>query len=197
MKKRIVALILTVVMSLLALTSCGSFDFAEENLDAYGSFKYDEFMAALDKIEINWAGESEEGETAIMEVYKNSNFAFRFAVDAELMNLDGVESRGIKITAGGNDVYYEAGAGSWTVVLDENGDEFCCITVELGDIINDLAKLDTVFTMQAYVVVDGVKYVAETEKAYSVVDIIAYYCDNLGIEEVTHLYDYLANNNLI
>ena len=52
MKKRIVALILTVVMSLLALSSCGSFDFVEEDLSDYASFNVEEFKAALQKIEI-------------------------------------------------------------------------------------------------------------------------------------------------
>ena len=50
MKNRIVALILTVVMSLLALTSCGSFDFATENLDDYATFDYATFKAALPTI---------------------------------------------------------------------------------------------------------------------------------------------------
>ncbi len=53
MKKRIVALILTVVMSLLALTSCAQgFDFAEEDLSAYADFNYADFKAALQKLEI-------------------------------------------------------------------------------------------------------------------------------------------------
>ena len=52
MKKRIVALILTVVMSLLALTSCGSFNFAEEDLTSYASFDYAAFKAALQALEI-------------------------------------------------------------------------------------------------------------------------------------------------
>ena len=51
MKKRIVALILTVVMSVLALTSCGSYNFAKEEL-TYASFNYDDFKAALKAIEI-------------------------------------------------------------------------------------------------------------------------------------------------
>ena len=50
MKKRIVALILTVVMSLLALTSCGGFDFAEEDLMAYVEFDVNEFNKALQNI---------------------------------------------------------------------------------------------------------------------------------------------------
>ena len=52
MKKRIVALILTVVMSLLALVSCGSFDFVEEDLTSYATFDAAKFMEALQKLEI-------------------------------------------------------------------------------------------------------------------------------------------------
>ena len=65
MKKRIVALILTVVMSLLALTSCGGFDFAEEDLSAYASFDYNAFKAALQKLEI------EDGEFTTNEEIRN------------------------------------------------------------------------------------------------------------------------------
>ena len=52
MKKRIIALVLALVMSLLALTSCGSFDFIEEDLSAYASFDYEAFKTALKNIEI-------------------------------------------------------------------------------------------------------------------------------------------------
>ena len=51
MKNRIIALILVVVMSLLALSSCGSYDFAKEDL-SYASFNYADFKDALGKIEI-------------------------------------------------------------------------------------------------------------------------------------------------
>ena len=53
MKKRIIALILTVVMSLLALSSCSSsFDFATEDLSGYAKFDVDKFLADLQKLEI-------------------------------------------------------------------------------------------------------------------------------------------------
>ncbi len=53
MKKRIIALALVVVMSLLTLVSCGGgFNFAEEDLSAYADFDYDAFMDALQKLEI-------------------------------------------------------------------------------------------------------------------------------------------------
>ena len=53
MKKRIVALILTVVMSLLALVSCGSYDFADEDLSAYVTFDKAAFLKALQEIKID------------------------------------------------------------------------------------------------------------------------------------------------
>ncbi len=65
MKKRIVALILIVVMSLLALTSCGGFDFAEDSLNDYASFDYAAFKAALEKLEI------EDGEFTTNEETRN------------------------------------------------------------------------------------------------------------------------------
>lgn len=52
MKKRIVALILVVVMSVLTLSSCGSFDFVKEELGAYATFDYEAFKTALKNIEI-------------------------------------------------------------------------------------------------------------------------------------------------
>ena len=64
MKKRIVALILTVVMSLLALSSCTtSFDFVEEDLSAYATFDYEAFKAALAKLEIEDGEFTTDGET--------------------------------------------------------------------------------------------------------------------------------------
>ena len=52
MKNRIIALVLVVVMSLLALSSCGCYDFAGEDLSAYTEFKYADFKKALEAIEI-------------------------------------------------------------------------------------------------------------------------------------------------
>ncbi len=52
MKKRIIATVLVVVMLVLTLASCGTFSFADENLDNYVSFNYERFMEELKKIEI-------------------------------------------------------------------------------------------------------------------------------------------------
>ncbi len=52
MKKRIVALILTVVTTLLVFTSCGTYNFAKEDLGAYATFNYEDFKAALANIKV-------------------------------------------------------------------------------------------------------------------------------------------------
>ncbi len=52
MKKRIIALVLVVVMSVLSLASCGSFNFAKEDLSNYAEFNYEEFKKALASLEI-------------------------------------------------------------------------------------------------------------------------------------------------
>ncbi len=52
MKKRIIALVLVVVMSVLSLASCGSFNFAKEDLSDYATFNYEEFKKALKALEI-------------------------------------------------------------------------------------------------------------------------------------------------
>ncbi|MBR2926521.1 MAG: Ig-like domain-containing protein [Clostridia bacterium] len=186
------------------ITKIGSLKMGESTeLVVDGDYAYIGIRSAsgalyLDSIEIEWDSGAESGETTEQVVYTDSNFAFRFAVDAALVELDGIDACGIKITAGGKSVFFEADAGSWTKVLDdETGDELYCITVELGDIMNDPAKLGTEFTMQAYVEVDGVKYAADTEKAYSVATMVAYYYETLGIEQVEHLYEYLSTNQLI
>lgn len=147
----------------------------------------------IDSIEIVWESVVEGGgETVTKEVYSNSDFRFRVGVDAAIADIENVDSYGIKVTAGGKTAYYTVGAKSWT-----NDGEYCYVTILLGDIINNPEKLKTDFTVCAYVEVDGINYESEQTTTYSVVSIIAYYCDNLGIAEVEHLYDYLANNDLI
>ena len=145
----------------------------------------------IDSIVIEWEAASGEGETVEQELYSNSQFAFRFGVDAALTAIEGIEAYGLMISAGDKDVYYSTDATSWT-----QGDELCYITLNLGDIINDLTKLSTKFTVKAYVEVDGTKYLSEGEKTYSVADMIAEY-QGLGIEGVAHLYSYLQSNGLI
>ena len=145
----------------------------------------------LEEIQITWeSANGSTGGTEQKEVYKNSEFAFRFAVDASLVNIADVDSYGIKVTAGENEVFYSTDAISWTI---EGGYAF--VTVELGDIINDKEKLSTEFTVAAYIEIDEIKYTSSQATTYSVADMVAYYVDTLGIEEIQHLYDFISNEH--
>ena len=145
----------------------------------------------LNSISIEWENESGTGTTE-QEVYKNSNFAFRFSVDKALTSIDGIDGYGLMVSAGGKDVYYSVGANSWTV-----DGELCYVTVNLGDIINDTAKLSVEFTVKAYVEVDGQKYYSDAKKTYSVASMIKTYFETEKISDVEHLYKYLKSNGLI
>ena len=124
-------------------------------------------------------------------IYSNSNFAFKFTIDATVADIADITAYGIKVSAGGKDVYYnEEESISWT---EENGKIY--VIVELGDIINDTAKLETVFTVTAYVEADGDILTSKNSTSYSVASIVAHYVDTLGIEEITHLYDFISNEH--
>ena len=85
MKKRIVALILTVVMSLLALTSCGGFDFADEKLNDYADFDYGKFKEALGKLEIEDGSFTTDADTrkSIVEANIYNTVANKIVADTD------------------------------------------------------------------------------------------------------------------
>ena len=152
----------------------------------------------IESIAIEWTTTAaDEGGTEVTTTtYSDSAFAIRCAVDAKLAAIANVTAYGIKVSAGDKEVCYTADASSWTV----DGD-LIYIVLNLGDIINDLTKLGTVFTVEAFVEYNGVELVSANEKphSYSVADMVKeYYTNpNLQIAEVEHLYNYLVENKLI
>lgn len=122
------------------------------------------------------------------ETFETSDFRIRFGVDAALTTIEGAPEYGIQVTVGDTVVKYNAStADSWTV---ENG--YAYVVVDLGDIINDMDKLNTVFTVAAYIVVDGTTYVSTATKPHSVATMVAeYYADEETKAAVEHLYNYL------
>ena len=102
MKKRIIALVLVVVMSLLALSSCASYNFATENYDSYASFDSASFVEALKNIEIE-DGTFTADETTREKIVKSKIYAaVADKIIAEATKEDRIESG--KLGAG--DVLY-------------------------------------------------------------------------------------------
>lgn len=150
----------------------------------------------IESIEIEWTSTAagEGGTEVTTTTYSDSAFAIRCAVDAKLADISNVTAYGIKVSAGDKEVYYTADASSWTV----DGD-LVYIVLNLGDIINDIAKLGTKFTVAAFVEYNGVKLVSTNVKTHSVASMINEYYTNpdLQITKVEHLYNYLVENDLI
>lgn len=62
--------------------------------------------------------------------------------------------------------------------------------ISLGDAINNIDRSTVVFTVKAYMVVDGVTYYSNVVKTYSVVDMVAaYYADDSTKDAVSGLYE--------
>ena len=121
-------------------------------------------------------------------VLTNSDFRLNCAIDSKIANVD-AESYGIRVTANGKTKDYTSKtATSWA---EKDGKFY--VVLGLGDIVNDLEKLCTEFTVEAFAVIDGEVVVSKNAKKYSVVRMVADYVDVEGIEEVQHLYDFLSN----
>lgn len=152
----------------------------------------------LSEVKIEWEVSTAEENSELKE-YKalsDSNFMIRCGVDNSIENIEGIDTYGVKVSAGNNTVYY---SDSLTSTI-ENGVSFTYVVINLGDIINDVTKLTTKFTVAAYVEVEDVKYISESVKEYSVADMVKEYYTN-GPEEtkakVEHLYNYLVEQGLI
>ena len=141
----------------------------------------------LDSISIEWEAAGAGEGTTTKEVCENGKFALRFGATEGLASITGVEACGLKVSAGGKEVYYTTTASSWT---KEGG--YCYVTVNLGNLFEDETRFSTKFTVQAYVVVDGNKWISTAEKTYSVADMVKEYYEIKNIDAVEHLYDYLG-----
>ena len=137
------------------------------------------------------AENSNAGEMEEVTVYSDSSFKLKCGVDSTLAEIEGVTGYGIRVSAGGKPKLYSSGnAASW-----QTKDDIIFVVLDLGDIINDTTKLETVFTVQAFVSIEGYDdpFVSELEKEYSVKDLVKVYYDMGGAaqEQVAHLYNIL------
>lgn len=139
----------------------------------------------LTEIQIVW--ETTGGEGTTKTVYAESDFRLRFGVEADVSDIS--TTYGIYVSTANGEMYYDKNSKSWATEGN-----LVYLVVSLGDIINDMNKLGTKFTVQAYVTVDGITYKSESKKTYSVVDMVKAYYEDEEIEDVADLYNYLDAN---
>lgn len=165
------------------------------NIENLGDYAYIGIRSAsgalyLTSVEITWAASTGGTEEKEVTTYSDSEFVIRCGIEAGLVDLD-VDSFGIRVSAGDKVVDYTTTASSWG-----NDGDFCYVTISLGDIINEVAKLGTEFTVVAVVTIDGVDYVSETVATYSVATMIDEYNGRDDVD-VSDLYNYLVSKGLI
>lgn len=119
-------------------------------------------------------------EGGVQTVYENAEFRIKCAVDSALTSLSGLTGDekydwGISVTANGQTKYYNS-TSEFIVSDDENNKKY--VIISLGDVLNEVTKAKTEFTVRAYVEVDGDKYVSTEFKTYSVESMIKEYNTN-------------------
>lgn len=141
MKTRIVALILTVVMSLLLLCSCGSYNFAEENLDTFAKFDSAKFEEGLKNIKIEDGSFTTDSATrdilVLAKIYNAVADKIIASTDEEERLTTG------KLTAG--DVLYFV-----YKAVDENGNVFFGSNMDKGSITASSSKANHVLKLDDY-----------------------------------------------
>ena len=181
--------------TLIGTIKCGT----STELEIEGDYTYIGLRSAsgamyLTEVQITWEAEG-AGDGTLQEVttYSDSKFVIRCGIDADIENIDGVESFGIRVSTGAKTEYYNVDtANSWTLDAENN---VYYVVINLGDIINNAERLSTEFTVQAYVVYGGITYESESTKVHSVVSMVKAYKE--AGENVEHLYNYLVSKGLI
>ena len=80
--------------------------------------------------------------------------------------------------------------------LAATGSDDTCLfaVISLGDALTNAERLDVVFTVQAFIVIEGVTYVSEQTKSFYVREMVeAYYNNPETTDKVASLYDLLQN----
>ena len=158
----------------------------------YIGFRSNSGAMYLTSISIDWDFESEK----VIKTMSDSSFLLKCCVDSSISDIKNVEDLGIMVSSGSNTVYYSSNSKYCST---ENG--LLYVIINLGDIINNVTRLTTVFTVKAYGVYDGITIESKNTKTYSVVGMVDYYYNEYGSEEVKlqveHLYNYFVEQKLI
>ena len=149
--------------------------------------------------QIDYVIESQDPESPTIEY--SSEFRMKCGVDGAIKNIaslaEGKEfSWGIEVSDGMTDPRYYA-SNSEYMLYDDNS-EMQYVIINLGDVLNNIARAEKEFTVRAYVEVDGIKYYSSEAKTYSVASIVDVYCgfENLSEEQkvqVNSLNDVLTS----
>ena len=133
----------------------------------------------------------EGGSDLITDAYSDVEFRIRCGVDSTLADIEGIQKYGIRVVANGTTKDY---AWNETDGIYGSDDSKLFVTISLGDVLNKKERLTTEFTVCAYVVIDGVTYISENTKTYSIASMVTEYYEVEGISEVADLYNRITSD---
>lgn len=133
----------------------------------------------------------EGGSDLITDAYSDVEFRIRCGVDSTLADIEGIQKYGIRVVANGTTKDY---AWNETDGIYSSDDSKLFVTISLGDVLNKKERLTTEFTVCAYVVIDGVTYISENTKTYSIASMVTEYYEVEGISEVADLYNRITSD---
>lgn len=133
--------------------------------------------------QIDYVIESQDPESPTIEY--SSEFKIKCGVDASIKNIaslaEGKEfSWGIEVSDGMTEPRYYASNSEY--MLNDDNSKMQYVIIDLGDVLNNIARAKKEFTVRAYVEIDGFKYYSSEAKTYSVASIVDVYC---GFENLT------------
>ena len=122
-----------------------------------------------------------------VHVFTDTDFRIKCGVAKDLANIDGIDSYGVKVSTSSKEEYLAA----------EYNDATCLYAIiSLGNVLTNLDRLDVEFTVQAYVVVEGIIIDSDTVKTMSLRNLIeTYYAMPSVTEQVAPLYNLIQSLN--
>ena len=136
----------------------------------------------IKSITINLASSDE---VAYQDVFTDTEFRIKCGVDLALADIEIADSYGIYVSTADKDEELVA-----------TGSDATCLfaVISLGDALTNAERLDVVFTVQAYIVIECVTYFSENTKSFSVREMVeAYYNNPETTDKVASLYDLIEN----
>lgn len=120
--------------------------------------------------------------------YSNVEFRLRVGYDASITakaEQYGATEYGVEVSTNAKTMKF---AYTLETKLDEEAN-INYVIVGLGDVINNTERATTVFTVKAYMVVNGMTYYSEVVKSYSVAEMVAeYYAQEKPVDGVYYIF---------
>ena len=130
--------------------------------------------------------------TSTISSYSDVEFRIKCGVLNSIADIENVEEYGVAVSANSDPIHYSVSNEKKDFYFSDNTHNFALIS--LGDALNNKSRLETKFTVRAYVIYEGEYYYSESIKTASVIDLVkTYYGMDAYKEQITPLVEVLTS----